>query len=80
MEREEYEIMSRAEESHWWYVGMAAITRSILDTWCKGGANLRILDAGCGTGGAMSWLSEYGDTTGLDLSPHALSSCRLQGA
>jgi SAM-dependent methyltransferase len=79
MEREEYEIMYRAEESHWWYVGMAAITRSILDTWCGGKTGRRILDAGCGTGGAMSWLSGYGEAVGLDLSPHALDSCRLRG-
>jgi SAM-dependent methyltransferase len=58
---------------------MAAITSAILDTCCEKGAGLRILDAGCGTGGAMSWLSGYGKPFGFDLSPHALSFCRVRG-
>ncbi len=79
MDPAEYDLMYNAEESHWWYVGMAAITKAVLDTCCKKGEGLRILDAGCGTGGAMSWLAEYGPTAGFDVSSHALGFCRLRG-
>ncbi|PKN67497.1 MAG: methyltransferase type 11 [Deltaproteobacteria bacterium HGW-Deltaproteobacteria-15] len=79
MDPSEYELMYKAEESHWWYVGMAAITKTILATYCIKGGGLRILDAGCGTGGAMSWLTEYGDPVGLDLSAHALDFCKRRG-
>lgn len=71
--------MCKAEGSHWWYLGMAAITRRILDAHYAVGGPLRILDAGCGTGGTMTWLSDYGKTVGIDLSPHALHFCRLRG-
>jgi ubiquinone/menaquinone biosynthesis C-methylase UbiE len=81
MNREEYEIMYRMEHSHWWYRGMESITRALLDR-CRGHkANLRILDAGCGTGAAMtSYLSEYGMVTGFDFSCEALKYAVMRGA
>lgn len=79
MDPAEYELMYKAEESHWWYVGMSAITKAVLDTCCRKGEGLRILDAGCGTGGALSWLSNYGEAVGLDLSPEAVYFCKYRG-
>jgi ubiquinone/menaquinone biosynthesis C-methylase UbiE len=75
----EYEIMYRAEQSHWWYQGMAAITRSILEIFYAPGSGLAILDAGCGTGAGLLFLSEYGSVTGLDISPDALRFCADRG-
>ncbi len=81
MNREEYGIMYRAEATHWWYRGMAQITRSLLRRCTARGANLRILDAGCGTGGAMTtYLAEFGRVTGFDLSGDALKYAALRGA
>jgi SAM-dependent methyltransferase len=79
MDAEEYELMYEAEDSHWWYQGMAAIMRAVLESRPVRGKNLSILDAGCGTGGAMSWLSEYGRVVGLDFSAHALHYSRRRG-
>lgn len=77
MDPEEYARMFRIEQTHWWYLGMARITRTILDKWFAAGVDRQILDAGCGTGSAMaSYLSEYGTVTGIDLSPIALAFCR----
>jgi ubiquinone/menaquinone biosynthesis C-methylase UbiE len=75
----EYDIMYRAEQSHWWYQGMAAITRSVLEIFYPPGSGLRILDAGCGTGAGLLFLSQYGSVTGLDISPHALRCCAERG-
>jgi SAM-dependent methyltransferase len=75
----EYEIMYRAELSHWWYKGMAAISQSILGAFYAPGSGLRILDAGCGTGAGLLFLSQYGSVTGLDLSPHAIRFCAERG-
>jgi SAM-dependent methyltransferase len=81
LEPGEYEIMYRVEDYHWWYRGMAAISRAILYRWIPSQKNLRILDAGCGTGAAMStFLPEYGGVMGLDLSLLALDFCRLRKA
>jgi len=72
MDPEEYEIMHRAEDSHWWYRGMATITRSVIETYYSRGSGLRILDAGCGTGAGMALLSDYGIVTGFDISSQAI--------
>jgi SAM-dependent methyltransferase len=79
MDLKEYEIMYRAEQSHWWYQGMAAITRSILEIFYVPGSGLAILDAGCGTGAGLLFLSQYGSVTGLDISAHALRFCADRG-
>jgi SAM-dependent methyltransferase len=71
--------MYRVEDDHWWYRGMAAISRAVLRRWIPSQTNLRILDAGCGTGAAMqTFLPEYGRVVGLDLSLLALGFCRLR--
>jgi SAM-dependent methyltransferase len=72
MRLSEYDLMYQIEEHLWWYRGMQAITRAILDRHYPSPGGLRILDAGCGTGGALSYLSRYGQVTGVDLVPHAL--------
>ncbi|MGD2126360.1 MAG: class I SAM-dependent methyltransferase [Desulfobacteraceae bacterium] len=79
MDLKEYDIMYRAEESHWWYQGMARITRKIVENYYHPGGGLRILDAGCGTGAGMILLSDYGMVTGLDLSPYAIRFCLKRG-
>ena len=72
--------MYRVELFHWWYRGMGAITRTILAQCIRPGNDLRILDAGCGTGGAMATcLSGLGQVTGVDLSTGALGFCRKRG-
>ncbi len=79
MEPGEYEVMYQVEDNHWWYRGMAAISQAFLRRWIPSQTNLRILDAGCGTGGAMqTYLSEYDRVMGLDISFKALGFCRLR--
>lgn len=72
--------MYRVEDCHWWYKGMETITRAILNRWVSV-STPRILDAGCGTGAAMTtYLAEYGKVTGVDLYPQALEFCRKRNA
>ena len=79
MNPEEFEVMYRVEDSHWWYRGMEAITRAVLDRVVGHVHNLRILDAGCGTGAVMSYLADYGQVTGFDFAAEALQFCQLRG-
>ncbi len=44
-----------------------------------GGRPIRILDAGCGTGGMTRRLAAFGSVTGLDWSPLALERARRRG-
>jgi SAM-dependent methyltransferase len=64
----EYEIMYRTEEHYWWYVGIREIARTILDKYMPRGRRLKILDAGCGTGGNLVMLDRYGEVFGVELS------------
>jgi SAM-dependent methyltransferase len=67
----EYDNVAHVESRHWWYVGMRRIAEALLRE-----AGLRphahILDAGCGTGGGLQWLSAFGAATGVDLHPLAV--------
>jgi len=57
------------EEWHWWY----QVRRDILDQKLASlgldPARARLLDVGCGTGGASLVLSKYGRVVGLDRAP-----------
>jgi SAM-dependent methyltransferase len=90
----EYEAMYRLEDHLWWYTGMRRITAAALGSTPGGAltgrpgpsggraerrADRRILDAGCGTGGNLAWLSRFGRVWGIDLSPLATAYCRRRG-
>ncbi|HWQ13712.1 MAG TPA: class I SAM-dependent methyltransferase [Roseiflexaceae bacterium] len=82
MERSEYVTMAAVETSHWWYGGMRAIAAALLDEVYGARHDLRILDAGCGTGGNALFLRRYGCVLGVDMAPDALEfgGPRLPGA
>lgn len=73
--------MFHVETQHWWYLGMEVITKKLINQHIKPKKKLKILDAGCGTGAAMTtYLKEYGEVTGIDLYPQALDFCRKRNA
>jgi SAM-dependent methyltransferase len=71
MEPSEYDTIARLEDQHWWYAGMREIARAVVRGLPHASASL-ILDAGCGVGGGLEWLSAFGATVGIDLHPRAL--------
>jgi SAM-dependent methyltransferase len=73
MNKAEYEAMYRVEDTLWWYVGMRRISETVLNCHLQPG--IRILDAGCGTGGNLRWLSRYGAAFGIDLAAEAMEYC-----
>jgi SAM-dependent methyltransferase len=81
MKSEEYKSLFELEDHFWWFVGMRKITAALLDPLVKS-KNLRVLDAGCGTGTMLSWLKRYargGEVVGVDLSKEALDFARRRG-
>jgi len=72
MESSEYDNIAQLEDAHWWYCGMTAISDGLLRGAIKD-SGLKILDAGCGTGGMLRRLSRLGVGIGIDFSPLALA-------
>ncbi len=79
MKKEDYVFLYELEEDLWWFAGMREITATLLDQVCKTMPDRKILDAGCGTGGMISWLERYagkGEIFGIDTVKDALVFCR----
>ena len=83
-EREYYQRLYDIEENHWWAQGMRDAMVALLHQPIAGKQNLRVLDAGCGTGYLLNFLQEHyhldGEPVGIDVSPHALQFCELRGS
>jgi SAM-dependent methyltransferase len=76
----EYEAMFAVEDRHWWYVGV----RREVERWLDGlrppgGARLRVLDAGCGTGGLLANLRTTAWRAGVEISSHGIRLGRTRG-
>jgi ubiquinone/menaquinone biosynthesis C-methylase UbiE len=81
MNTDEYRAMFDLEERLWWYVGMRAVTASMLNRELNQGSSPRLLDVGCGTGFSLTWLRERFNSQeafGVDVSMHAAALWRLR--
>jgi len=77
---EYYRKIYELENRHWWYLGIREIASVLLRSSDCCNHPVRILDAGCGTGGFLRWAGEFlGASTiiGIDISSTALGFCRL---
>ena len=74
-----YEQHYRLEDHHWWFVGRRGL---VLQELARHGAAglVPILDVGCGTGGMLRHLAQFGDAIGLDSAPEAAAGCRQREA
>lgn len=75
MDIKEYYRLAKVENSHWWY---RSVHKLVIEEIKKGPAFfkspglIKILDAGCGTGGLTEKLSGLGFAVGIDISDLAL--------
>lgn len=76
MDASEYRRLSQIEDHHWWFRSIHRLVMRVVQGQALRAARpgpVRILDAGCGTGGLMEKLASIGRVIGLDRSSHALS-------
>ncbi|MHB8997421.1 MAG: class I SAM-dependent methyltransferase [Armatimonadota bacterium] len=78
MKTRDYQELYDLEESYWWFVGRRLLVRQMVEHYA-GPSGLRLLDAGCGTGGTLSRMAGLGDLHGFDYSEFALAFCRQRG-
>jgi len=63
------------EEHHWWFRARRAIVADVLRRRYRPDGS-PVIDLGCGTGGMLSLLKEFGPITGVDPSPLAREYCK----
>lgn len=78
MEPEVYNIMRTREDDFWWHRGMKRIITALMKKYA-GNTSLKILDAGCGTGGMFGTLKRFGEVYGVDTSSEAVEYARGRG-
>jgi SAM-dependent methyltransferase len=75
----EYRKMHEAETSLWWYKILHEKVFSVIAKSSQS-TDIQILDAGCGTGGMLSFLQKKGhkNIKGFDYSPEAVAFCQTK--
>ena len=79
MLKSHYREIAENQDKFWWYLGMVAINRSLLNKYFSKRRDLKILDAGCGPGVMLPTLAKYGDVVGVDMSDDALQFAKKRG-
>jgi SAM-dependent methyltransferase len=69
--------MAEVEGAHWWYRTLHDLVGSTLERFHAAG-DVRLLDAGCGTGGLIAALQArgYSHTFGFDISENGVEICK----
>lgn len=80
MESAAYETFARNERDHFWFRGRRAIFFDVLRRHVgKPPADAVVFDLGCGVGGMLNPLSEFGRTIGMDIDRGSLVYCADRG-
>jgi SAM-dependent methyltransferase len=80
MHERDFELLYELEENYWWFPAMREITDTIAARELRQ-PNLRVLDAGCGTGFNLGYYSAASsrDVYGLDIATAALKHVHHRG-
>jgi SAM-dependent methyltransferase len=73
MREEQFELHSKIEDTHWWFVGRRYIVRRIVNEILPASRAIRIIDIGCGTGGNLGPLASDYSCIGVDTSKRAIA-------
>lgn len=76
MERKAFQAMGAVEHAHWWFAGRRRIVRSLIAARLAGKHRPRILEAGCGTGGNLKMLAEFGELEAFEFDDEARAVAR----
>lgn len=66
MEATAYQSLKDHQDKHWWFVGRRRVLHSLLDKHLGANAHAEILEAGCGYGGNLELLSDFGKVAAFE--------------
>lgn len=70
MQPELFELMLRQQREHWWFRARRKLLRQVLRRHLAPGPH-HLLEAGCGTGGNLAMLAEFGTLQACESDPQA---------
>ncbi|MCP9749270.1 bifunctional 2-polyprenyl-6-hydroxyphenol methylase/3-demethylubiquinol 3-O-methyltransferase UbiG [Lacihabitans sp. CS3-21] len=78
---EEYRAMFEVEDNLWWYKILHGKVISEINSFANGNKQIKILDAGCGTGGLLLKLQDagYQNIQGFDFNDDAVAFSKSRG-
>ena len=76
MDENEYRIMYKIEDTHWWFLAKRLFVGAVLP---NPQGRLKILDIGAGTGGMTLFLSRWGKVQAIEQSSSALPYLKQRG-
>ncbi len=79
MEAHEYKRIARRESFYFWHIGRREILHEALSRVLGTRKDLKILDYGCGPGGNILFLKDFGRVSGADISQTALDFAETRG-
>ena len=71
MERTVYNRLDQLEGQHWWFTARRKILKNVISQFAPKKAQLRLMEAGCGTGGNLKMLSSFGKLDAFELDDEA---------
>ncbi len=79
MKKSEYARMAEHEQSYWWHLGRLEIIRTYVKRASRNMPNSAILNVGCGTGGTIDMLEQFGKVDNVDASDDAIAFVKSLG-
>jgi SAM-dependent methyltransferase len=76
MERSVYRRLDQLEGRHWWFCARRQILKAVIERFAPRREGLRLLEAGCGTGGNLRMLSQFGQLDAFELDSEAREIAR----
>lgn len=78
MDRDVYERMEWLETKHWWFLARRQIIETIISRCVRPNGQIRLLEAGCGTGGNLAMLAKFGSIDAFEFDPLARAAASKQ--